>query len=210
MTAFKTRFMRVFFYLLYHPFAWTYDLVAAIVSLGLWKKWVLSVIPELIGPRVLELGHGPGHLQVELAANQINSFGVDESRQMGVIASRRLLRSQSTTNLATAYAQSLPFPNLSFDQAVATFPSEYIFNPQTISEIYRVLFPGGKLIILPSAWISGRNFIHRTAAWLFQVTDQAIPWNNDHLKPFISAGFKLQQKHIMGNSWSLVIIIAQK
>ena len=55
--------LRFFFYLLYHSFAFAYDLVAASVSLGRWKDWVLSVVPFIEGNRVLEIGHGPGHLQ---------------------------------------------------------------------------------------------------------------------------------------------------
>ncbi|NMC80811.1 MAG: hypothetical protein GYA59_15725, partial [Chloroflexi bacterium] len=39
--------LKVFFDLLYHSFAWTYDGVAAVVSLGRWKGWVYSVIPFL-------------------------------------------------------------------------------------------------------------------------------------------------------------------
>jgi hypothetical protein len=38
------RVMRVIFYLLYHPFAFTYDLVAAAVSLNRWKDWVFSIV----------------------------------------------------------------------------------------------------------------------------------------------------------------------
>jgi ubiquinone/menaquinone biosynthesis C-methylase UbiE len=44
-------------------FAWSYDLVAAVVSLGQWNHWVGSVLPYLPGVNILEIGHGPGHLQ---------------------------------------------------------------------------------------------------------------------------------------------------
>ena len=54
--------LRPVYYLLYHHFAWTYDLVADIVSLGQWKDWVRTALPYLDGC-VLELGYGPGHLQ---------------------------------------------------------------------------------------------------------------------------------------------------
>ena len=59
--------LRIFFQLLYHPFAWAYDLVAGLVSLGRWKSWVLCGLPLLAG-RVLEIGFGPGHLQAALQA----------------------------------------------------------------------------------------------------------------------------------------------
>ena len=57
------------FHLLYHQFAWTYDFVAAFVSLGRWQDWVDAVVPFMSG-RVLEIGFGPGHLQ-ELLNRQI-------------------------------------------------------------------------------------------------------------------------------------------
>ena len=59
-------FLRFFFHLLYHQFAWTYDWVAAGVSLGRWNEWVRSILPYMQEGRILELGHGPGHLQAEL------------------------------------------------------------------------------------------------------------------------------------------------
>src|SRR5437764_8399686 len=48
-------------------------------------------------------------------------------------------------------AQHLPFPDASFDTVVSTFPSEYIYDPDTISEVARVLRPGGCLIVIEGA-----------------------------------------------------------
>ena len=67
------RILKTFFYLLYHRFAWAYDFVATAVSVGMWNEWVLSIIPYLEGPKVLELGHGPGHLLLTLKKNSIQS-----------------------------------------------------------------------------------------------------------------------------------------
>jgi ubiquinone/menaquinone biosynthesis C-methylase UbiE len=78
--------MRGFFNLLYHQFAWSYDFIASLVSLGNWKRWIITVLPHLEGPRVLELGHGPGHLQRALLNKGINTFGIDESRSMGILS----------------------------------------------------------------------------------------------------------------------------
>jgi 2-polyprenyl-3-methyl-5-hydroxy-6-metoxy-1,4-benzoquinol methylase len=82
--------MRNFFALLYHQFAWTYDFVAAVVSLGMWKQWVSSTLPYLDGPRVLEIGHGPGHLLLALAEKGLKATGLDESRWMGKIALKKI------------------------------------------------------------------------------------------------------------------------
>jgi len=41
--------LRPIYYLLYHHFAWTYDLAADIVSLGQWRNWARAALPHLDG-----------------------------------------------------------------------------------------------------------------------------------------------------------------
>ena len=166
------KLLALFFDLLYHPFAWTYDLVVAAVSLGRWQGWVLQARPFLNG-QVLEIGFGPGHLQEALNQAGLEAFGLDESRQMSRQARRRLRTGRYPARLTQGYAQQLPFLEDSFDCVAATFPSEYIFEAQTLAEIRRVLRPGGHLVIVPSAWITGTSLPERLAAWLFAVTGQA-------------------------------------
>ncbi len=54
------RFLRWAFGRFYREFAWTYDLVAAIVSRGHWRHWIVAAVPWLQGDAVLELGSGTG------------------------------------------------------------------------------------------------------------------------------------------------------
>lgn len=180
------RFMNFFYRLLYHPFAFTYDLVAWVVSLGNWNDWILSISPRLEGTRILELGHGPGHLQRFLLDRGLTPVALDESTQMGRLAKRRLGEKHQLTR---GLAQALPYPANYFNTVVSTFPSEYIFDPRTLAEIKRVLKSEGKLVVLPAAFPSN-GFLK----WLYKVTGESPAALDDAFKerlsrPFLQAGF---------------------
>jgi len=201
------RFMRLFYKLLYHPFAFTYDLVAAVVSFGKWKDWVFSILPYIEGTRILELGHGPGHLQRILLDRGLAPVAMDESAQMGTLARRRL---GSAHKLTRAIAQNIPFAAESFDSIVSTFPTEYIFDPRTLSEAHRVLRNGGRLIVLPAAFPSS-GFLK----WMYKVTGETPAAMDDILKekigkPFGQANFKTEVRIVEVKSGNLLIVIARK
>jgi len=203
------RFMRVFFDLLYHPFAFSYDFVATVVSFGKWNDWVRSVIPccAISGTRILELGHGPGHLQLELTTRGFDSVAMDESTPMGRIAKRRLGSSQKLTRAVT---QNIPFASDTFDTVISTFPSEYIFDPQTLTESHRVLRHGGRLIVLPVAFPTS-GFLK----WLYKVTGESPATLDEALRerfkqPFAQAGFSVELKTVELKSSTLLIILADK
>ena len=203
-------FLRLFFYLIYQPFASIYDWVASTVSLGKWNEWVLSVLPDLHGPRVLELGHGPGHLQKAMIDKGIWASGVDASPHMGRLAARRMKRLGLQFNLVCARAQNLPFASASFSQIVATFPTEFILDGQTLDEVWRLLTPGGELVVMPVAWITGDKPLERFARWLFRSTGQAPEWDQRALEPAIRAGYHVEVDRKKLESSELLIIHAWK
>jgi len=199
------RFMRVFYSLLYHPFAFTYDLVAAVVSFGRWKNWVYSILPFIEGTRILELGHGPGHLQRILLDRGLFAAAIDESAQMGILAKHRL---GSSHRLTRALAQKIPFASETFDTVIATFPTEYIFDMQTLSEAHRVLRNRGRLIVLLG--VQPKSPI---LAWLFKVTGEspsdAYKSVTSKIKEkFTRANFKAEVQIVEVKSDNLFVVVA--
>ena len=139
----------------------------------------MGVLPFIEGNRILEIGHGPGHLQRILLSRNLFTVGIDESAEMGRLARRNLRRSVSSarlphrlaytqTNLTRGVAQQLPFSDEAFDTVVATFPTEYITDPNTLTEVKRCLSDRGRLITLPAA-IPKNPFLD----WLFKITHQS-------------------------------------
>jgi ubiquinone/menaquinone biosynthesis C-methylase UbiE len=158
---------------LYHEFAWTYDAVAWLVSAGLWRQWAATALPFLHG-RVLELGFGPGHLQLALAARpQHAAVGLDRSPQMVAQAAGRLRRHGVTPHLVQGTALSLPFAAASFDTVLATFPAEYILAPETAAEIRRVLTPAGHIVIVDGAQLPAGGLYMRLVDLAYRLTLQA-------------------------------------
>jgi len=205
--------LRPIYYLLYHQFAWAYDFVASLVSLGQWQDWVRTTLPYLDG-RVLEIGFGPGHLQMEMETHGLHPFGVDESRFMARQASRRLKKAGMEPHLARGLAQALPYPSGAFDAVAATFPAEYIFDPRTLDEVQRVLAPGGKFILLPMAWITGLRPLERFVAWLMRLSGE-VPGEPGHLLPvvrerFAAAGFDVRKETVDLPRSRVLVIVATK
>jgi ubiquinone/menaquinone biosynthesis C-methylase UbiE len=166
------RLIRWAFTRFYREFSWTYNTVARIVSLGEWFRWVRAVEPLLAG-RTLELGCGTGQLQRRLAGRLPLLVGLDLSRQM-LIHTRRALHGRPA-RLLRADARQLPFYAHRFDTIVATFPSEYILHPATLSEVHRVLAPGGRFVILPSAAFGAANARARLIDLAYRLTLQRSP-----------------------------------
>jgi ubiquinone/menaquinone biosynthesis C-methylase UbiE len=207
------RLTTFFLGLLYTNFAWGYDLIASIVSIGHWNNWVRTIIPLIIGPNVLELGHGPGHLQRSLAANNFSVYGIDKSGQMSRITKKRLAIFKTGNKCVSGLAQQLPFINNHFNTIVATFPTEYIYDPETLFEIKRVLCPDGLLVILLAVWISEHSLAGASLANVYRLTGQAPDKNLDedgYTSPLESIGFKVEIQYHDFNGDTLLVLLAKK
>jgi ubiquinone/menaquinone biosynthesis C-methylase UbiE len=181
--------LRFFFKHLYTTFAWAYDLVAWTTSMGQWRTWQSAAIHDLLESLILELGHGPGHLLLDFHRRGYQAVAIDASKQMTRIAARRLRRQGFHPTIICAQAQRIPLSSDSFANVVATFPSEYILEKETLDEIRRILQPGGELIVIAVERITGRGIQDRLADWLYRVTGQAGDPGDQWKEPLEEMGF---------------------
>ena len=207
------RIMRIAFHLLYNELAWTYDLVSWSVSVGQWRAWQRAALPYLRRGKVLEIAHGTGDLLLDLQAQGYPAVGLDLSPRMGRLARRKLRTHRLATPLVRGNVRALPFASDTFSSLVSTFPAEFILEPQAIAEFHRVLEPGGVLVIVPAAQITGPALPDRLAEWLFRITGQAAAAGSSNSvppNPYTPAGFATRIERVRLARSLVTLVIAVK
>jgi ubiquinone/menaquinone biosynthesis C-methylase UbiE len=138
-----------------------YRFASTIPFAGQWRVWQRLVIARIRGLEVLEIGCGLGDLLADMLQAGYHCRAVERSPQM-VAAARDTLRKRRVGDASLVIqgsAQALPIPSATIDTVVSTFPSEYIYDPDTIAEIARVLRPGGRLIVIEGGELLPVGFI---------------------------------------------------
>jgi ubiquinone/menaquinone biosynthesis C-methylase UbiE len=107
---------------------------------------VLRQVPK--SGRILEVGCGSGGFLVAAAHAGCAIEGVDIALRWLALARRRLADHGLNAPLIAASAESLPWPDGSFDTVVADSVLEHLERPyEAIKEWARVLRPGGRLVV---------------------------------------------------------------
>ena len=203
--------LRFFFRHFYTTLAWSYDIIARIVSVGQWNDWVRSILlsPYPAEP-ILEIAHGPGHLLLELHRRSANAFGIDASRQMCRLASRRLMQNGHGSTVVQARAQALPFHKETFSTLLSTFPTEFIMDPASLVEAHRTLQPDGQYRIVPMAEIRGPGYFDRAAGWLFRATGQYADLPLSWTQSISDAGFQVRQDDLVLSRSKVIRFVATR
>lgn len=121
------------------------------------RKAVLQALAPRSAERIIDIGSGPGLMAVELAevvGERGKVCGVDTSESMIAISNARRADRQ-WLEFRLSDATTLPYPAQSFDGAVCVQVLEYVKEiGRALSELYRVLRPGGRAVIVDTDWDS--------------------------------------------------------
>ena len=116
-----------------------YDLVNTVLTFGFDKSWREKAVSNLIGNSVLDLGSGTGAAYKQLLNFETTAIDPD----------KKMLELNTFENKVLGSAENLPFEDNSFDNVFCCFVWRNVSDTnKALQEVYRVLSPGGKFILL--------------------------------------------------------------
>lgn len=141
----------------FHSVAGKYDLMNDLMSFGihrLWKHLAVTIGQFRPGHTVLDIAGGTGDLAARISP-LVGASGrvvlADINASMLQIGSDRLINQGLYNNLSfvQADAETLPFPDNYFDRIIIGFGLRNVTRPSVaLQSMYRVLKPGGQVLIL--------------------------------------------------------------
>lgn len=145
----QKRRLRFFNEVVYEAFPAGYNAIDWL-TFGAWWRLVRRALDYVSpGGHVLEIGFGPGRLQVELARQAELCLGLDLAQGMCRFTQRRLHRAGLPSHLVRGSVFTLPYPNNTFDTVVSTFAlSGLPDGALALSEMARVTAVGGSVVLV--------------------------------------------------------------
>lgn len=186
-----------------------YDRIAGFYDAVDWfipSRWRRQAAGMACG-RVLEVGIGTG-LNLPFYPDCCTEIlGIDISPGMLAKAKERIPLCRASVSLAVMDVQALPLDSASFDCVLAAFVFCTVPEPAAgLRECYRVLKPGGKLILLEH--MGSENKLFRPLMdWLNPLAVKLMGdhINRDTVKEAANAGFKVDVvKNLLGDVVRLI------
>lgn len=136
----------------------TYDGLNRVISWGSdikWRKFVVEKIAELRPQKVLDVATGTGDLAIALTEiDGVKVVGLDISEGMLTVGREKIAKKQlsNRVELILGDSENLPFADNYFDAVTVAFGVRNFENLEKgLSEIFRVIRPGGRLVVLETS-----------------------------------------------------------
>ncbi|WP_237274556.1 bifunctional demethylmenaquinone methyltransferase/2-methoxy-6-polyprenyl-1,4-benzoquinol methylase UbiE [Tenacibaculum ovolyticum] len=135
-----------------------YDGLNRVISLGIdvsWRKKVVKLIGENNPQQILDIATGTGDLALMMAKlNPKKIVGLDISAGMLEVGKLKIAKANLTDKIEMIVGDSenIPFDDNTFDAITVSFGVRNFENlDKGLTEIYRVLKPGGKFVVLETS-----------------------------------------------------------
>ena len=134
-----------------------YDLMNDFMSLGIhrvWKESMLDWLAPRRGQSLIDVAGGTGDIAfnfIKIAKTGANATILDLTESMMIEGKKKTidLPEETQINWVCGDAMRMPFSNCTFDVYTISFGIRNVTNiSKTLAEAYRVLKPGGRLMIL--------------------------------------------------------------
>ena len=134
-----------------------YDFLNRLLSFGIdqrWRKKAVRLIKYREGSRILDVATGTGDVALEIARSTPGSVkitGADFCREMVELGQAKIAASPyaGRIDFKVAPCEDLPFPDNTFDSITIAFGIRNVVDRKLgLAEMWRVLRPGGRIIIL--------------------------------------------------------------
>lgn len=132
-----------------------YDLLNHVLSLGIdiaWRKKAIRLLKKDQPKLMLDIATGTGDFAIEaLALNPDKIIGVDISEGMLEVGRQKMIKKgyADKIEMKSGDSENLPFEDNMFDAIIVAFGVRNFENLEKgLSDMYRVLKPGGKAVIL--------------------------------------------------------------
>ncbi len=188
------------------PWASFYDSLVWLLSFGkvtTMRKSMLKDAPLKLGDRVLDAGCGTGDLAIaakSVIGSQGEMFGTDASAKMIRVAQKKIQQRAADVNFQVDLIEKISFPDNHFDVVMNSLVMHHLpddLKNKGLTEMYRVLKPGGSIYIVDMQSTGAGNIFRRFSDLMIQIHGghKSMQNNVDKLAPIIeSAGFTKMEK----------------
>ena len=158
---------------MFNSIAPRYDYINGIMTFNMdkyWRREVCSMVLENNPESIIDIATGTGDIAFDLIQENNKVVGIDNAEQMLEIANQK--NTSDNISFQLEDAENMSFENNSFSAATVSFGVRNFEDLSIgLTEIKRILTPGGKLVILETAVPS--FFILRFGYFLY--TKMIIP-----------------------------------
>ncbi len=140
----------------YTRFAPLYDFLIKVMPF--WKWWLSRTLEHVKGKRLLEVSFGTGYLLTRYPKG-LEIHGIDYNAKMVEVAGRNIKKKGMSADLRQGNVENLPYEDNTFDTIINTMAmSGYPDAVRALSEIKRVLKPGGTFVLVDITYPKNRNW----------------------------------------------------